>query len=114
MQTENRFFDDLAKVASGALNTLGGLKDEVESRFRERLERLANEMDLVSREELDAVKAVAQKARMEQERLEARVTALEAELKILKAQAKPSAESEDGAGESSRPKSDPSIAAAEI
>ncbi len=84
MQTENRFFDDLAKVATGAFHTLGGLKDEVESRFRERLERLANEMDLVTREELDAVKAMAAKARTEQERLEERVIALEAELDLLK------------------------------
>ena len=86
MQTENRFFDDLAKVATGAFHTLGGLKDEVESRFRERLERLANEMDLVTREELDAVKAMAAKARTEQERLEERVVALEAELDRAQAQ----------------------------
>jgi BMFP domain-containing protein YqiC len=83
MQTENRFFDDLAKVATGAFHTLGGLKDEVESRFRERLERLANEMDLVTREELDAVKAMAAKARTEQERLEERVVALETRIAEL-------------------------------
>ena len=63
MQTENRFFDDLAQVASGALHTLGGLRDEIESRVRERVERLANEMDLVTREEFDAVSAMAAKAR---------------------------------------------------
>lgn len=89
MQTENRFFDDLAKVATGAFHTLGGLKDEVEGRFRERLERLANEMDLVTREELDAVKAMAAKARSEQERLEERVAALESELAELKRNSEP-------------------------
>ncbi len=89
MQTENRFFDDLAKVATGAFHTLGGLKDEVESRFRERLERLANEMDLVTREELDAVKAMAAKARTEQERLEERMVALEAEIADLRRSAAP-------------------------
>lgn len=77
MQTENRLFDDLARVASGALNTLGGLREEIEARVRERVERLANDMDLVSREEFDAVRTMAVKARSEQERLEARVVELE-------------------------------------
>jgi BMFP domain-containing protein YqiC len=85
MQTENRLFDDLARVASGALNTLGGLKDEVESRIKERIERLANEMDLVTREEFEAVEAMAAKARHEQERLERRLAELEAKLEQLAA-----------------------------
>lgn len=77
MQTENRLFDDLARVASGAINTLGGLREEIELRVKERLERLAGEMDLVSREEFDAVKAMAAKARAEQTALAARVAELE-------------------------------------
>jgi BMFP domain-containing protein YqiC len=88
MQTDNRIFDDLAKVASGALHAFGGVKDEIETRFRERLERLAAEMQLVTREELDAVRGMAAKARTAQEQLEARVVTLEAELAALKA-AKP-------------------------
>jgi BMFP domain-containing protein YqiC len=80
MQTENRLFDDLARVASGAINTLGGLREEIELRVKERLERLAGEMDLVSREEFDAVKAMAAKARAEQTALEKRIMALEAAL----------------------------------
>jgi BMFP domain-containing protein YqiC len=80
MQTENRLFDDLARVASGAINTLGGLREEVELRVKERLERFAAEMDLVSREEFDAVKAMAAKARAEQTALEKRIVALEAAL----------------------------------
>jgi len=80
MQTENRLFDDLARVASGAINTLGGLREEIELRVKERLERLASEMDLVSREEFDAVKAMAAKARAEQAALEKRIVALEAAL----------------------------------
>ena len=80
MQTENRLFDDLARVASGAINTLGGLREEIELRVKERLERLASEMDLVSREEFDAVKAMATKARAEQTALENRIVALEAAL----------------------------------
>jgi BMFP domain-containing protein YqiC len=85
MQTETRIFDDLAKVASGALHALGGVKDEIETRFRERLERLAAEMELVTREEVEAVRGMASKARMEQEALAARVSALETELAALKA-----------------------------
>ncbi len=80
MQTENRLFDDLARVASGAINTLGGLREEIELRVKERLERFASEMDLVSREEFDAVKAMAAKARAEQATLEKRLAELEAAL----------------------------------
>ncbi len=77
MQTENRLFDDLARVASGAINTLGGLREEIELRVKERIERFAGEMDLVSREEFDAVKAMAAKARADQEALLARIATLE-------------------------------------
>ena len=80
MQTSNRLFDDLAKVASGAMHTLGGLREEVETRVRERLERVLADMDLVTREEFDAVRAMAAKARSEQEDLSAKVSRLEAEL----------------------------------
>ncbi|MEZ5905002.1 MAG: accessory factor UbiK family protein [Geminicoccaceae bacterium] len=83
MQTENRLFDDLARVASGAINTLGGVREEIELRVKERLERLAGEMDLVTREEFDAVQAMAAKARAEQEALKARLDRLEAKLAAL-------------------------------
>jgi BMFP domain-containing protein YqiC len=87
MQTSNRFFDDFAKMASGALHTLGGLREEIETRVRERVERWAADMDLVTREEFDAVSAMAAKAREEQERLAKRLASLEAELAGLKGQA---------------------------
>lgn len=90
MQTDNRIFDDIARVASGALSALGGVKDEIETRVRERIERLAAEMDLVTREELDAAKAVAVKARTAQEDLEAKVAALEARVADLEAARSPS------------------------
>lgn len=80
MQTDNRFLDDLAKVASGALGSMSGVKHEVELRLQQQLERLLGRMNLVSREEFDAMKAVAQAAREAQIRLEARVLALEARL----------------------------------
>jgi BMFP domain-containing protein YqiC len=87
MQTSNRLFDDFAKVASGALHTLGGLREEIETRVRERIERMAADMNLVSREEFDAVQVMAAKARDEQESMAIRLEALEAELATLKASA---------------------------
>lgn len=80
MQTDNRFLDDLAKVASGALGSMSGVKHEVEMRLQQQLERLLGRMNLVSRDEFEAMKAVAQAAREAQIRLEARVLSLEARL----------------------------------
>ena len=80
MQTDNKFLDDLAKVASGALGSVTGVKHEVEMRIQQQLERLLARMNLVPREEFDAMKAVAQAAREAQIRLEARVATLEAKL----------------------------------
>jgi BMFP domain-containing protein YqiC len=80
MATENRIFEDLARVASGALGTLTGMRDEVEARAREQMERVLDRMNLVRREEFDAVQAMAAKARAAQEDLEVRVAALEARL----------------------------------
>lgn len=88
MQTSNRLLDDLAKVANGAASTLTGMKSEVEALVRQQLQRLLNDADLVSREEFDAMKAVAIKAREEQEKLEARVEKLEAKLAVKKPAAK--------------------------
>ena len=88
MQSQNRLLDDLARVATGALGTLSGVREEVEAQFRQRFERVLDQMDLVSREEFDAVKAMAAKARAEQEALEARVAALEAKLEAAAAKPK--------------------------
>ena len=80
MQSQNRFFDDVARVASGAVGALSGVRGEVEARLRDQLERVLAGMDLVSREEFEAVKAMAAKAREEQELLQRRLAALEARL----------------------------------
>ena len=85
MQSQNRFFDDLARVASGALGTLSGVKTEVETRLREQLEKVLAGMDLVSRDEFEAVKAMAAKARSEQEELASRVAELESKLAAVTA-----------------------------
>jgi BMFP domain-containing protein YqiC len=78
MQSDNRILDDMAKVATGALGSLTGLKQEIESKVQQHLERLLGRMNLVSREEFDAMKAVAQEARAEQIKLARRLEALEA------------------------------------
>jgi BMFP domain-containing protein YqiC len=83
MQSQNRFFDDLARVAAGALGTLSGVRTEVEARLRDQLERVLAGMDLVSRDEFEAVKAMAAKARSEQEELIDRVADLESRLAAL-------------------------------
>jgi hypothetical protein len=80
MQTSNRVLDDLAKVANGAVSTLVGIKAELEALMRQQFERLVDRMDLVSREEFDAVKAMAAKGRAEQEKLGQRLAELEARL----------------------------------
>jgi BMFP domain-containing protein YqiC len=80
MQSQNRFFDDLARVAAGAMGALSGVRGEVEARLREQLERVLAGMDLVSRDEFEAVKAMAAKARAEQEDLAKKMTELESRL----------------------------------
>ncbi|GAA0582432.1 accessory factor UbiK family protein [Caenispirillum bisanense] len=77
MQTQNRLFDDLARVAGGALGALTGVRDEIEGIIRYRLERVLAEMDLVTREEFEAVRAMAAEARAENEALAARIAELE-------------------------------------
>jgi BMFP domain-containing protein YqiC len=78
MQSQNRFFDDIARVAGGAAGALSGVRGEIEARLRGQLERILAGMDLVSREEFEAVKAMAAKAREEQEDLRRRLAELEA------------------------------------
>ena len=77
MQTPNRILDDLAKVASGAVSTAVGVKDEIEGIIRQRLEKFLANADLVTREEFEVVKAMASEARAEQQRLAIRLESLE-------------------------------------
>ena len=77
MQSRNRVFDDAARAAGGAFGTLSGIRREVEAVVRHQIDKLLSGMDLVTRDEFDAVKAMAIRAREENERLEARLQALE-------------------------------------
>ncbi|MBB4641686.1 accessory factor UbiK family protein [Rhizorhapis suberifaciens] len=78
MQTENRFLDDLAKLINGAAGTLAGMTREAETAARERAKEWIGGLDFVSRDEFEAVKEMAAKAREEADALKARLDALEA------------------------------------
>ena len=90
-QTPNRILDELAKLMTDAAGAAQGVKREVEGAFRAQGERWLNSMDLVQREEFDAVMAMAQKAREENEALEKRIAALEAHIGLKPAVAEPKA-----------------------
>ena len=79
-QTTNRFLDEFAKLMTDSAGAADGLKREVTSIMRAQGERVLQGMDVVQREEFEAVKAMAEKARAENERLEARIAELEARL----------------------------------
>ncbi|MEL7303648.1 MAG: accessory factor UbiK family protein [Pseudomonadota bacterium] len=79
-QTSGRFFDDIARLMTTAAGAAEGARQEVETIVRGQAERMLAEMDVVRREEFDAVKAMATKAREENEALAARIAELEAKL----------------------------------
>ena len=77
MQSENRLFDDFVKVLNGAAGTFAGMGREAEAGFRERVREWVGGLDMVSRDEFEAVKAIAVAAREENQALKARIDALE-------------------------------------
>lgn len=83
MSDRPRFFDDIAGVAGGAISALAGLREEAEAMMRARLDELIQRLDLVKREEFDAVQELAANARAGQEAAEARAASLEARLTAL-------------------------------
>jgi BMFP domain-containing protein YqiC len=83
-QSTNRLLDDLAKLMTDAAGAAQGVRQEVEGVMRAQAERILKTMDVVTREEFEAVKAMAEKARAENERLENRIAALYAELDGLR------------------------------
>ena len=80
MQPGNRIFDDISKLMTNAMGVAQGAKAEAETAMKSVLDRWLASRDFVSREEFDAVRAMAQKAREENEALKARLAALEAKL----------------------------------
>ena len=79
-QTTNRFLDEFAKLMTDAAGAAQGVKREVETLMKAQGERVLSSMDVVSREEFEAVRAMAEKARAENEALAARIAALETRL----------------------------------
>jgi BMFP domain-containing protein YqiC len=77
MQTRNKIFDDLSQLMTNAMGVAQGAKDEAETAMKGWVDRWLAERDFVTREEFDAVRAMAQKAREENEALKARIEALE-------------------------------------
>jgi len=82
-QTSNKLFDELAKMMTDAAGAAQGARQEVESMIRSQGERVMREMDVVSREEFDAVKTMAVKAREQGQALEVRINELEAKIEKL-------------------------------
>ena len=79
-QTTNRFLDEIARLMNDAAGAASGVRREVETVIRNQAERILRDLDLVKREEFEAVKEMARLAREENEALKARVAALEARL----------------------------------
>ena len=84
MQTDNRVLDQMARFFTNAAGAANAFREEVENIVRPRLEKLVADLDFVPREEFNAVKAMASKARSENDKLAARVAALEAQLATRK------------------------------
>ena len=85
-QTTTELFDDFAKLMTDAAGAADGLKKETEALFRAQAEKFLRDMNVVSREDFEAVREMAQKARQENEALTARVLALEAQVAQLSLQ----------------------------
>ncbi len=89
MQKDSRFFDDLARLASGATGTFMDMKREMESAIMDKVEKLMSRMHLVSREEFEVVKLMAEQARAEQELLLKKIAKLEKSLESKETTEKP-------------------------
>ena len=78
MQTRSKFFDDLSQLMTNAMGVAQGAREEAETAAKSLVDRWLADRDFVTREEFDAVRAMAQKAREENEALRARIDAMEA------------------------------------
>ncbi len=103
MQTDNKFFDDMARLASGAMGTVFGLREEFDAQVRQQVEKILQRFDFVTREEFDTMSAIAQDAKIEVEELQERLAKLEKQLAdakpaAKKAASKPAANKASGTG----------------
>ena len=89
MQSQNKLFEDLAKMINGAAGTFAGMGREAEGSMREKMREWVGGLDMVSREEFDAVKAMAAAARDDNDALTKRIATLEAAASAAAAGAKP-------------------------
>ena len=79
MQTRSKIFDDMSQLMTNAMGVAQGAREEVETAMKSMVDRWLADRDFVTREEFDAVRAMAQKAREENEALKARLDAMEAD-----------------------------------
>ena len=84
--TSSRFFDDLAKLMTGAAGAAQGLRREFDTLVQNQIERVLNNLEIVKREDFEAVRAMAQKAREENDKLAQRIAELESRLGIAKSE----------------------------
>ena len=89
VQTTNRFFDEVARLMNDAAGAAQGVRREVETLFRTQAERILRDLDVVKREDFEAVKEMARLAREENEALKVRIAALEAAVGIATVRATP-------------------------
>ncbi len=85
MHTQNPLFDDFAKLMTGAMNAAQGASQEARAMFRSQAQRFIQDMDLVGRDEFEAMKLLAEKAAAESDALKAKLAELESELAALRA-----------------------------
>lgn len=110
MPFDTKLIDDLVRVATGAFGAVAGVREEARTRLREQFEHVLSRLDVVTREEFEIVRALAQRAREEQELLAARVAALEAAAQPAqpaKRAAAPAAAKAEGAKPSRKAKAAP-------
>ena len=92
MQSQNRIFEDLSKVATSAMGTMAGVGREVETMIRGRIKDAVGGLDMVGRDEFEAVKAIAATARSDGDKLRAEI----AELRAMMAAAAPAPPADPG------------------
>lgn len=76
-KTDNRFFDEMAKAATGAVSAVAGFRQQIQSEIKSQVNRFIVEMDFVPREDFETVEAMAREARLQNGKLEARIAELE-------------------------------------